>query len=217
MSDDVTTPSGPSDFWEERYSSSERVWSGRVNAAVVQVVSPLEPGRALDLGCGEGGDVIWLAQRGWEVTGVDISQTAIRRAQAAAREAGIAEERVELEAADLATWVPAGTYDLVTASFLQSPVHLPREEILRRAAQHVGRGGRLLVVAHAAMPPWAQDHAHHHDDLPTPEEQVAAMGLDTWTVEVAEVRAREATGPDGSQVVLEDTIVCLRRPDVPEP
>ncbi|HET7724779.1 MAG TPA: methyltransferase domain-containing protein [Propionibacteriaceae bacterium] len=213
MSDDVASPS---DFWEDRYASSERVWSGRVNDTVVQVVSGLAPGRALDLGCGEGGDVIWLAQHGWEATGVDISETATRRAAAAAREAGIPEERAQFVAADLATWVPTGTYDLVTASFLQSPVHLPREEILRRASQHVGRGGRLLVVAHAAMPPWADAHAHHHDDLPSPEQEVEAIGLDTWDVEVAEVRSREAIGPDGRQVVLDDSVVCLRRPDVPE-
>ncbi len=200
----------PSDFWEERYASSGPVWSGKANQAVVQLVSELAPGRALDLGCGEGGDVIWLAQHGWEATGVDISETATRRGAAAAREAGIPEDRVHFLAADLATWTPTGTYDLVAASFLQSPVHLPREEILRRAARHVAPGGRLLVVAHAAMPPWAEAHAHHHD-LPTPDEQVAALGLDGWTVEVAEVRSREATGPDGRSAVLDDTVVCLRR------
>ncbi len=214
MSDDVISPT---DFWEDRYASSERVWSGRVNDALVQVVSGLAPGRALDLGCGEGGDVIWLAQRGWEATGVDISETATRRAAAAARQDGLPEDRVHFVAADLATWVPTDAYDLVTASFLQSPVHLPREEILRRAAAHVTPGGRLLVIAHAKMPPWADARAHHHDDLPTPAEEVAALRLDTWTVEAAEVRPRQATGPDGSSVVLEDTVVCLRRPDVPEP
>jgi SAM-dependent methyltransferase len=174
-------------------------------------VADLDPGRALDLGCGEGGDVVWLAQNGWDATGVDISTTATVRAADAAHAAGIPHERIHFLAADLATWAPAGTYDLVTASFLQSPVHLPREDILRRVADHVAPGGRLLVVAHAAMPPWAKSPAHHHT-FPMPDEEIAAIGLTGWTMEIAEVRTREATGPDGEQATLEDTVVLLRRP-----
>ena len=66
-------------FWEERYASADAVWSGRVNATLAEVVSTLAVGRALDLGCGEGGDAIWLAQQGWQVTAVDVSPTAIAR------------------------------------------------------------------------------------------------------------------------------------------
>ena len=207
-SDDATAPA---DFWEDRYSSSQRIWSGNVNLALVQVVSTLAPGRALDLGCGEGGDVVWLAQNGWDATGVDISTTATRRGSDAARAAGIPDDRIHFEAADLSTWTPTDTYDLVAASFLQSPVELPRAEILRRVAERVAPGGRLLMVAHAAMPPWAKNPAHHHT-FPTPDEEVAALALDGWSVEIAEVRSREATGPDGQQATLEDTVVLLRRP-----
>ncbi len=205
--DDVTTPA---DFWEARYASADRVWSGNVNNALVQVVSELPPGRSLDLGCGEGGDVVWLAQHGWEATGVDISDTATRRAAETAKAAGIPDDRIHFEAADLASWTPNHSYDLVTASFLQSPVELPRGDILRRVAQHVVPGGHLLVVAHAAMPPWAT-HEHHHA-FPTPEEDVAAVGLADWTVEIAEVRSREATGPDGQRATLADNVLLFRRP-----
>lgn len=205
--DDVTAPA---DFWEDRYASADRVWSGSVNHALVRVVSELPRGRALDLGCGEGGDVVWLAQHGWDATGVDISATATRRAAAAAKAAGVPDDRIHFEAADLTSWTPNDTYDLVTASFLQSPVELPRGDILRRVAEHVAPGGHLLVVAHAAMPPWA-NHAHHHA-FPTPDEDVAAIGLPDWSVEIAEVRSREATGPDGQQAALDDTVVLLRRP-----
>ena len=66
-------------YWEERYSTATQVWSGRANASVVAVASELTPGTALDLGCGEGGDSLWLAEQGWRVTGVDISPTAVRR------------------------------------------------------------------------------------------------------------------------------------------
>jgi SAM-dependent methyltransferase len=205
--DDIT----PADFWEDRYASEERVWSGKVNHALVQVASALTPGRALDLGCGEGGDVVWLAEHGWDATGVDISTTATRRASDAAKAGGVPDDRIRFVAADLSTWTPTGTYDLITASFLQSPVELPRAEILRRMVGHVAPGGHLLVVAHAAMPPWAKN-PHHHHTFPTAAEEVAALGLDGWTTEIAEVRSREAIGPEGQFATLDDTVVLVRRP-----
>lgn len=204
------TPIEPVAFWEDRYSSAEQVWSGKVNHALVQVVSGLTPGRVLDLGCGEGGDAIWLAQQGWHATGVDISETAVRRATAAAREAGLGEDQIRFVAANLATWTSEDMYELVTASYLQSPVELPRVEILRRIAQQVAPVGRLFVVAHAAMPPWGRGGDHHHEFV-SPEEEVASLGLDGWTTEIAEVRSREATGPNGEHAVLDDTVVLLRR------
>ncbi len=169
------TPQEPVTFWEERYSSADQVWSGRVNHALVQVAAHLTPGRALDLGCGEGGDAIWLAQQGWDATGVDISPTAVARATAAATSVGLGSDRVRFVAANLATWSGDDMYDLVTASFLQSPVELPRIDILRRVAQQIAPGGRLLVVAHAAMPPWARAPHHHHDFI-SPEDEVAVPG-----------------------------------------
>ena len=72
-------------LWEEHYAERDRVWSGRVNVRLAEVAESLPPGRALDLGCGEGGDAMWLAERGWHVTAVDISQTALDRAAADAR------------------------------------------------------------------------------------------------------------------------------------
>jgi SAM-dependent methyltransferase len=204
------TPGEPAVFWEDRYASADKVWSGKVNHALVQVVSDLSPGRALDLGCGEGGDAIWLAQQGWHATGVDISETAVSRAIAAAGAVGLGEDRIRFVAANLATWTSEHKYELVTASFLQSPVELPRVDILRRIAQQVTLGGRLLVVAHAAMPPWGRSGAHHHEFV-SPSDEVASLGLDGWTTEIAEIKSREATGPNGEQATLEDTVVLLRR------
>ena len=77
--------------WEERYSSEERVWSGSPNAQLVAEVTDLTPGTALDLGCGEGGDVVWLAQNGWQVTGADFSANGLARAARHAEEAGVAD------------------------------------------------------------------------------------------------------------------------------
>lgn len=197
----------PAEVWEERYAQADRVWSGRPNQAVVDVVGPLPAGRALDLGCGEGADAVWLAGRGWQVTGVDISPTAVARASAAAAARGL---EVAFRAADLATWQPERTYDLVTAAFLQSHVALERVAVLRRAAGAVAPGGHLLVVTHAAPPPWAA--ALEGGDFPGPREQVAELALgEGWQAVLAEVRRRPATGPDGTEAELEDAVVLLRR------
>ena len=206
---------GAVEFWEDRYGSREQVWSGRVNRVLVDIASDLLPGRALDLGCGEGGDAIWLAQRGWQVTAMDISTIAVERGRAAALAAGVPDERIRWVAQDLGEWAPSETYDLVSAFFLHSPVELPRAEILRRAAEAVGPGGRLLVVAHAAPPPWwtPEQHEHAHEVLPTPEEELASLRLaaEEWDVVVAETRLRPATDPDGHPAELVDGVVLVRR------
>lgn len=200
------------DWWEQRYAERDGIWSGRVNAVLADVAGTLPVGRALDLGCGEGGDVVWLAEQGWDALGIDLSVTAIERGSRASVSAGV-EERTAFVAADLATWETAARFDLVTASFLQSwPVEIPRAEILRRATGFVGVGGHLLVTAHAAPP---------HDDLPdelrdyrfpTPDEDLAALRLDdAWEVVAAESRPRTATTPDGDPHEVLDSVVLVRR------
>ncbi len=200
----------PATFWENRYSESDRSWSGRVNAALEREVADLVPGTALDLGSGEGGDALWLAQNGWTVTAVDIAPTALARGQAAAEAAGLG-DRIHWIAADLAAWQPEGPFDLVTAHFLQSPVELPREVILRRAAATVAPGGVLLVVGHAEFPPWSQHKPH--DPLPTVDAVFASLELpaELWTVVTKAAISREATGPDGQVVHLADSVLTLRR------
>ncbi|MQA95954.1 MAG: methyltransferase domain-containing protein [Streptosporangiales bacterium] len=106
----------------------------------------LTPGTALDLGCGEGADAIWLAEQGWTVTATDVSKVALDRAAAHARERGVT---VDWRRHDLAESFPEGTYDLVCAFFLHSPVDMPRDGILRSAAAAVAPGGVLLIVGHA--------------------------------------------------------------------
>ncbi|PFG16660.1 methyltransferase family protein [Propionicimonas paludicola] len=198
-------------FWEERYGDRP-VWSGKVNVSMAGLVAGLPTGRALELGCGEGGDALWLAEQGWQVTAVDISPTAITRGRAMAVERGLA-DRVEWIAADLTNWVPEGAFDLVTASFLQSPIELERAAILRRAAQALAPGGHLLLVSHAAAPPWASGLHHGHAEFPQPATELALLGLPAigWQIVVAEVRRRPAVGPDGTAAELDDTVVLVRR------
>jgi len=197
------------DFWEQRYAATERSWSGRVNATMATTVEGLTPGRALDLGCGEGGDVLWLAAQGWEAHGIDISPTAVERGREQAQATGAS---ATFESRDLAGWDPDGTYDLVTASFFHSPVTFPRDEVLRRAAGAVAPGGHLLLVTHAAPPPWADPQQAHHLCVPARHE-ADALGLDPgqWDeVQVEDVQ-RETIDPDGAPATLTDGVVLLRR------
>lgn len=204
------------DWWEARYAERDGIWSGRVNAVLADVVVglPAGSGRALDLGCGEGGDVVWLAEQGWTVTGVDLSRTAVERGERAASEAGVA-ERTRFVAADLATWSPAveERFDLVTASFLQSwPVEIPRDAILHRATSAVAPGGYLLITAHAAPPHGDLPEEMRAYRFPTPEQDLAALQLDDgWDVLMAEGRPRSTTGPDGERHETVDSVVLVRR------
>src|SRR5687768_15357895 len=105
------------EFWDERYRSSDKVWSGNPNPRLVAVASELTPGTALDVGCGEGADAIWLAQRGWSVTGVDISAVALERAQNAA-----GSHAITWKQANILEWTPdPGDYDLISAQFMHLP------------------------------------------------------------------------------------------------
>lgn len=131
--------------WEERYSQPDRVWSGKVNHWLVEIAEGLAPGTALDLACGEGGDAVWLAGRGWEVTAVDFAGPALTRGAAAAAGAGVA-DRISWVQSDIASLTPEGRYDLVTMHFLHTPDLAVRDAALRAAWD--ATGGTLLVVAH---------------------------------------------------------------------
>jgi SAM-dependent methyltransferase len=205
-------------YWEQRYGDAP-IWSGDVNRSTADVAATLTPGTALDLGSGEGGDAVWLASRGWTVTAVDIATTALDRGRAAAEAAGVG-DRITWRAADLAEWTPDDTFDLVTASFLHSTFAFPRRAVLRRAATAVAPGGHLLVVGHAALPPWSShvEHAGRAEQedgarLLGPDEQVADLALDpaAWTIVLAELRTRRTTGPDGQPTTIDDTVVLARR------
>ncbi|WP_329385789.1 class I SAM-dependent methyltransferase [Streptomyces sp. NBC_01351] len=205
-------PDGGAEFWDGRYSESTRIWSGKPNALLVREAEDLTPGRALDLGSGEGADAVWLARRGWRVTGTDISKVALGRAAEHAAEAGVG-DRIDWQRHDFSESFPEGEFDLVSACFLHTYGDFPRARILRTAAAAVAPGGILLVVGHAGGPSWAPDAHHPGIEFPTPEEVLAQLepAEGAWEVLRAEEHVQEMTGPDGLPGTRPDNVLTLRR------
>ncbi|MEV6342654.1 FAD-dependent oxidoreductase [Actinoplanes sp. NPDC051851] len=197
--------------WEERYRERPSIWSGKPNAQLVAEVAGLRAGRALDVGCGEGADAVWLAEHGWQVTGVDISTVALSRAAEHAAAAGLA-ERITFTGADLRAEPPAPrSYDLVSAHFM----HLPsadRTELYARLADAVAPGGTLLIVGHHPSDlASAARRMHFPDMMFTPEEIAEPLGPQDWTVTVAATRPRVAKGPEGDEITVHDSVLVAHR------
>lgn len=199
-------------FWE-RHHRGRSAGGARVNPLLAETAVPLRPGTALDLGCGAGGDAHWLAQRGWHVTAVDISATAVERLRDRAREIGVA-DRIDAQRHDLARTFPAGRFDLVSAQYFHTPFPLPRGRVLRTAAQALRPGGLLLIVDHGSTAPWSwnQDQDTHY---PTPTEVATELDLDPvgWSVVRADMPRRRATGPGGRTATVIDNVLVVRRAD----
>lgn len=197
--------------WDERYSSRDRLFSGNPNGVLVTEAADLAPGRALDVGCGEGADALWLAGRGWQVTAVDISRVALERAAATAAAAGAGVAgRVAWTQADLTTTPPpAGSFDLVSLQYFPLPVQADHVA-LRGLLDAVAPGGTLLFGGHDLT-----DHAtyRHADFDPAayyqPGDVVPLLGAG-WTVEVDERRTRTTAPPEGTHHV-HDTVLRARR------
>lgn len=212
-----TSTTDSAGFWENHYAAIDDQWGTRPNAVLAEVVTALAPepgggGRALDLGCGHGGDALWLASLGWDVTAVDVSTTALGRVAAGADAAGLA-GLVHPSRHDLARSFPDGTFDLVTASYFHTPVEIPRDQVLRHAADAVAPGGLLVLVEHASFAPWSWG-ADKDVRFPTPDDVLASLRLgDGWRTERCHAPRRTATGPGGETATVTDNVIAVRRGD----
>jgi SAM-dependent methyltransferase len=194
--------------WDERYSSRDQLFSGNANGVLVTEAAGLPPGRALDVGCGEGADALWLAGQGWRVTAVDISQVALDRAAAAAT-AGLA-GRLTWQQADLTTTPPPdGPFDLVSLQYFPLPIRAGQTAV-RRLLTAVAPGGTLLVGSHDTSDLATYRHPDFDPaDYYTPDDIARLLG-DHWTVQVNETRPRTTAPPEGTHHV-HDAVLRARR------
>lgn len=215
------THSFKKDYWERHWAEGHTAADATdddtdesgPNPHLIRETNDLAPGTALDAGCGTGAEAIWLATRGWQVTGADISATALARAADRAAQASVS-ERVTWVEADLTTWAPDGPFDLVVTNYAHPA--MPQLAFYERISQWVSPGGTLLIVGHLADadPAGHAGHGHEHP----PAEATATLTditgrLDSaqWRIDSAEERTRALGAPGGSGANLRDVIVRATR------
>jgi SAM-dependent methyltransferase len=195
--------------WDARYSEGDGArWSGRPNGRLLAEVASLRPGRALDVGCGEGADAIWLASNGWTVTAIDISEVAVTRAREAAERVGAAVEWVHGDA--LHTPFPAGSFDLVSMQYPALP-KAAGEAAVRKLLDTVRPDGLLLAVYHDLT----DEHREHLESRGVdPADYVDADDLGRllggeFTIELHAVQPRIDPPPDHRDIA--DVVLRARR------
>ena len=204
----MTTTVDPSrERWNRRWAGERASAATTPSTFLIAETESLPPGRALDVACGAGRNAVWLARRGWRVTGVDFSEVALRAARDLAAGSGVEIEWVE---ADAVTWAPPGrAYDLVTVMYLQLPAH-ERQVALAHAAAAVRPGGTLLVVGHDRLNlTEGSGGPTQADVLFTPDDVVAEIG--DLAIEKA-LRVRRAVDGGGAARDAIDALVRARRP-----
>lgn len=206
----VTAPHAPmsgseNDEWDARYSAEQRMWSGDPNGALVDEVASLTPGRALDVGCGEGADAVWLALRGWDVTALDVSSVALERA---ARHADLAGATVRWHHGGLLT-AALQPFDLVSAQYptLRATAGHDAEHVL---IDMVAPGGVLLVVHHVVDIEHATMEGFDPAEYVSPADVRAQLG-DGWDVVFDEDRPRRIRGGGGAHHTHDVVLKARRR------
>lgn len=191
--------------WDARYARAT-VWSGAVNPQLEAEAAALPPGRVLDVGCGEGADALWLADRGWAVTALDLSGVALERAARHASDAGRG-DGVVWRQGDVRSLVTDERWDLVSAQYFHAGDVV---DVVRRLAGWVAPGGTLLVVGHHPADLAVGLRQRIADVLFTAEQVATAVDDDGWTVEVRAARERPARVGD-ADVTVTDAVLRARR------
>lgn len=218
--DDIRTgtrPSANEADWDRRYAG-DKLWSGNPNGTLVKEIEGMAPGRALDVGAGEGGDALWLAEHGWRVTASDISQRALNRvaAEASRRNRPIECQHVDANALDA---FEARAFDLVSAQYASIP-RTPDRRAVRNVLNAVAPGGTLLVLSHDLEPMRAPIDTRTHSRAFDPDAYVRVDDFlaeltdsSEWDIEVHETRPRPAGAASASHHV-DDIVLRARRTDI---
>ncbi len=208
-------PAFDKDYWESHWqeaSGQEPALEIGPNPYLAREVSMPATGFALDAGCGEGAEAIWLAAEGWQVTAVDIASEALSRASERALKSLVTPERVRWVEADLSVWEPGGEFDLVTTHYAHPA--MPQLAFYDRIAGWVAPGGTLLIVGHRHS---AATSGHGHGHNPSEQASVTAAGIvarldaSRWDIVTADEPIRTLTDRAGRSVRLDDVVVRATR------
>lgn len=195
--------------WDDMYASTTQMFSGRPNFALVTDVTELQPGRALDVGCGEGADAVWLASQGWAVTALDVSRVALDRAAQSARQSAVNVQW--LHAALLDAALPEEGFDLVSAQYpalRSSPDHTAECALLAVVAP----GGLLHIVYHAGLDSEeAKSRGIDPADYVWPTDIVAALLAGDWHIRIDTERPRDVAAGGAGQHHSHDVVIQARR------
>lgn len=207
------------DYWESHWQASAPGREIAPNPYLARELSSLARGTALDAGCGEGAEAIWLARQGWQVTAVDISNEALVRASERVIETGAAVQRVQWIGADLSVWEPDTPFDLVTTHYAHPA--MPQLAFYERVSNWVTPGGTLLIVGHvhtSEAPGQGHGQAHYGPGHNPPEEVsvtaaaiTAALDATQWEIVTADEPIRTLTDRTGRTVQLDDVVVRATR------
>lgn len=205
-------PSANQADWDHRYGGNQ-IWSGNPNGALVAEVSGAPSGTSLDVGAGEGGDAVWLAEQGWQVTATDISPRVLERIVALSTERNLPISCLHADANALHAYGTA-TFDLVSAHYASIP-RTPEERGLHNVLNAVAPGGLLLIVSHDLEAMRAHAATHENSRPFDPDAYVRVedfvntlTNTPDWTIEVNETRAR----PSGaSSHHINDIVFRARR------
>lgn len=205
--------SGNQSDWDHRYADRQ-IWSGNPNGALVHEITGLTPGAALDVGCGEGADALWLAEHGWQVTASDISDRALERLAAEADRRCLTVNCLRADANAHNPFV-SRSFSLVSAQYASIP-RTPDDRGLNNLLNAVAVGGTLLIVSHDLQAMRTPIDTHTESRAFDPDAYLrvedfadALAGSSEWTVEVHEKRPRPAGAATTHHV--DDLVLRARR------
>lgn len=141
-----SNPEAWAQLFDKVYTAPAPAGLSRPNQLVQRAIEGVDPGTALDVAMGQGRNSVFLATRGWEVTGVDISSVGLAQAAELARSAGteIKTVKADIQSLDFGDM----EWDLMV--FTYTPVRLTEPAVVERIHQGLSEGGLLVIESFAS-------------------------------------------------------------------
>jgi len=154
-----TTPTSDRDFWNSKFSDPNFQFNRRPSRLLVEAIRGRQPGLAIDLGMGEGRNAIYLAQQGWQVTGVDLSDVAVTQAKTRAAQMGVKLNAVidDLDHYDFGL----NRWDLIILFYMHAWYHGAKPRSVQRLHDALKPGGLLVIEGFAG----SEEFEFHPNEL----------------------------------------------------